>query len=242
MVGVSGTSSSTKSAGTSGVASFHTTEQSTQSQAATGNTFNLRAKALAVRQGFEQVQDQAGKQGRNNLDPAMLARIALEEELKKKGGGGGGARRYNPMLWVPYSFKILAQAIDQLRQAFHKALNQSFFGVPNFVSRAATNTLGTINKFFAPLTNPIMNGLAKGLNSLTRGLNNFMKNPIAAANKMLNNMAQVALVITSAIINGLKKVFFGKDEEKQDVDESIYEDDDKKGLLSRLLKFFTKTK
>ena len=30
--------------------------------------------------------------------------------------------------------------------------------------------------------------------------------------------------------------------EKQDIDESIYEEDADKGILSRLLKFFTRTK
>ena len=59
---------------------------------------------------------------------------------------------------------------------------------------------------------------------------------------MLMNAAQVAMVITSAIINGLKKVFFGKDEEKQEVDEALYEDEESKGVLSRLLNFFTRAK
>lgn len=241
MVGVSGTSSSTKSAGVS-QQHFITTEQSSQSGAATGNTFNLRAKALAVRQGFDQVQDQPKQQSRNNLDPAMLARIALEEELKKKGGGGGGSRPFNPMVWVPYSFKLLAKAIEQLRQAFNQALNQSLLAVPNFVARNITVSLNAVNKFFAPVTVPIANGLASAMNSMARGLNNFMKNPLAATNKLLLNAAQVGIVITSAIINGLKKVFFTKDEDKEEVDETIYDGDEKQGLLSRLLGFFTKTR
>jgi len=241
MVGVSGTSSSTKSAGLS-QQHFVTTEQSSQSGAATGNTFNLRAKALAVRQGFDQVQDQPKQQGRNNLDPAVLARIALEEELKKKGGGGGGTRPYNPMLWVPYSFKLLAKAIEEIRQAFEKAISQSLNALPNFVSRGIISTTNSVNKFFAPITTPIAIGLANILNTLSKGLNSFIKNPLEATNRMLMNAAQVALVITSAIINGLKKVFFGKDEEKLEVDEEIYESEEKQGLMSRLLGFFTKTR
>ena len=241
MVGVSGTSSSTKSAGLS-QQHFVTTEQSSQSGAATGNTFNLRAKALAVRQGFDQVQDQPKQQGRNNLDPAVLARIALEEELKKKGGGGGGTRPYNPMLWVPYSFKLLAKAIEEIRQAFEKAISQSLNALPNFVSRGIISTTNSVNKFFAPITTPIAIGLANILNTLSKGLNSFIKNPLEATNRMLMNAAQVALVITSAIINGLKKVFFGKDEDKLEVDEEIYESEEKQGLMSRLLGFFTKTR
>lgn len=241
MVGVSGTSSSTKSSGVAGQ-HFISPEQSSQSGAATGNTFNLRAKALAVRQGFDQVQDQPKQQGKNNLDPAVLARIALEEELKKKGGGGGGSRPFNPMVWIPYSFKLLAKAIEQLRQAFNQAMNQSLNAIPNFAVRTVANTLSSVNKLFSPVTTPIANGLASVINSFTRGLNSFMKNPLAATNKMLLNAAQVGIVITSAIINGLKKLFFTKDEDRQEIDETLYDSDDEQGLLSRLLKFFTKTK
>lgn len=240
MVGVSGTNSSSKSTGLSSAQHFVTPETS-ESGTATGNTFNLRAKALAVRQGYEQVQDQSSKK-ENKLDPAVLARIALEEELKKKGGGGGGSRSFNPMLWIPYSFKLLVKAIEELREAFNRALNQSLTAVPKFVSKSFINSINAVNRFFAPLLTPIVNSLARTFSSIAKGINDFIKNPIALTNKMLINAGQMAIVISSAIINGLKKVFFGKDEEKLEPDEKIYEEEESTGLLSRLLNFFTRTK
>jgi hypothetical protein len=236
-----GSSSSMRASGVLG--GFLTPEQSAQGQAATGNTFNLRAKALAVRQGYEEVQDGSsqGKQP-NNLDPAVLARIAVEEELKKRGGGGGGSRPFNPMLWVPYSFKLLAKAIEDLRQAFNRAIDQSFMAIPNTISVVATDTMSAVNRFMAPVLNPIVSGMAQGLSSMAKAIESFMKNPIAATNRMLNNSVQIAVAITSAIINGLKKVFFGKDEEKLELDETVYESEESSGLISRLLSFFSKNK
>lgn len=243
MAGVSGASSNSSVRASAALGVFTGSEQSAQGQAATGNTFNLRAKALAVRQGYEQVKDQPSQaKQQNNLDPAVLARIAMDEELKKRGGGGGGSRPFNPMMWVPYSFKLLAKAIEELRQAFNRAIDQSFMAVPNLLTSTTTNTLSALNKFMAPVLNPIVTGFAQGLSSIARSIESFIKNPIAATNRLVNNAVQVALTITSAIINGLKKVFFGKDEEKQELDETIYESEESSGLLSRLLKFFSKNK
>ena len=172
----------------------------------------------------------------SQIDPAVLARIALEEELKKKGGGGGGARSFNPMTWIPYSFKLLAKAIEQARAAVANAALQALAsltqGIRGNIAQVFQNVgraLQPVNKFFSLITV----GFAR---ATARAIGEFARNPIGASIRMANNAMQTGMAIFAAVVNGLKKVIYGKDENKLDPDEEIYKEE---GIFSKLINFFT---
>ena len=45
-----------------------------------------------------------------------------------------------------------------------------------------------------------------------KAMNQFTKNPIGFSIRMANNVAQTGLAIFAAVVNGLKKAIYGKDE------------------------------
>lgn len=191
--------------------------------------FNLNARFLARERGPLQP---APQQRNQQIDPALLLRIALEEELKKRGGGGGGFRSFNPLLFVPYSFKLLAQAIDRLRQAFNQALNNNFAlptPVTNAVQSVQNYIAGALNtRFVANLTTAVNQSFAQ--------IANAMRNPLATAQKIVMNVVQLANVIASAVAAGLKKVFTGKEEDRFDPDNKVFQEDE--GFLRRIWGMF----
>jgi hypothetical protein len=190
--------------------------------------FKLSARLLAQERGAGLVQQQQN----NQIDPALLARISLEEELKKRGGGGGGMRSFNPMVFVPYSFKLLAQAIDQLRAALMQALNQGL-AMPAPIQNTLQSVQSIIGRVF---NNPFVANLTTAINQSFAQLANAMRNPLATANKLATNVMQFANAIASAVASGLKKVFGGKEEDKLDPDNIHFKEDD--GFLKRVWGMF----
>ena len=190
-------------------------------------SYNLRAEANSQRQ--------ATVAQNNQLDPSVLARIALEEELKKKGGGGGGGgKSYNPLAWVPYSFTLMAKAIDQARQVVADAFLQALDTINQTIQGGLAQFGQNLTNLFRPITQPINTAFANIGQSLAKALSQFAKNPIAFAGRMANNAMQTGMAIFAAVVNGLKKIIYGKDEAKNDVDEEEYKEE---GVLSRLLSF-----
>ncbi len=184
------------------------------------------ARSISIRPEYEPPQDRkAPAQERSGqLDPASLARIALEEELKKRGGGGGGGPRYNPLTWVPYSFKLLGEAIEKMRQAFEAALNQGMGDAPSeFLSsvREAGEATGNLIRTVAV---PMTRGVASTMKLSSNFISSMFKDPLGTSAKMLRQVSFIGQVIASAIASGLKKVFYGKDEEKIDSEEDYEEE------------------
>lgn len=175
----------------------------------------------------------------NQFDPATLARIALEEELKKRGGGGGSAPSYNPNVWVGYSFTELAKAIEAARKELDRALSQSEqlgSTLINIVNDALQGSL----KQGSTLGNLLNNILVTIPKDLGLALRRSLENPIAMADRMVTNTMQSAMTILSAITSGLKKIFYGKNEELRDPDEELYDDET---LMTKLFKkFFSQMK
>jgi len=173
----------------------------------------------------------------NPFDPATLARIAIEEELKRKGGGGGGGgRSYNPNVWVPYSFKLMAEAIDAMRAAFAKALAQGLELPKVFTQEVAQAASNAVSNMTNPISNAFSNFMNAGQNQLQTILRDLQTNTLANANKLFSNSFHMGMTIFSAIANNLKKIFYTKNTEVEDPDEEIYTP--KQGALSRLLGFF----
>jgi hypothetical protein len=67
---------------------------------------------------------------------------------------------------------------------------------------------------------------------MAKGINNTL----AAADKAVANLINSGLAMMSAIANGIKKVFYGKDESIIDPDEKTFEEEG--GLLDGLVEFF----
>ena len=53
---------------------------------------------------------------------------------------------------------------------------------------------------------------------------------------MANNVAQTGMAMFAALVNGIKKAIYGKDEAINEADEEVYREE---GILSRLVSFFT---
>lgn len=230
MQGVSGSSSKGAKVGFSGNP-INFVDQS--GSTATNNTFSLRAKALVVREDGGQAS--GGQQQSKQVDPALLARIAIDEELKRRGGGGGGGMSFNPNMWVSYSYKAINEALQQLYDLVNKITAQSANQVTSAVNNMASQLLSATANFFAPVTQPVQSfftQLQKDLNWLARSFGN---NPLEASLKLASNIMQMANAIFSAVANGLKKIIYGKDEERVDTDELLYEDEET--VFSRTLGF-----
>jgi hypothetical protein len=220
--GVSGSSSKSSSSSAYGANQLFTVEQSGQSS--TNNNFTLRAKALVVREGFERpTQDQSPRQ----IDPAMLARIALEEELKRKSGGGGGggsAPSFNPNMWVSYSYKLMNKAMEQLYELFNKILDQSTQASSSAMSNMAAQAGAGIANVFSRLTSPFQNLFSTILRSNSNPAT-APKTPLEAALKLSSDFVQLANILFSSLINGLKKSIYGKDDDTKDLNNQKQEDD-----------------
>lgn len=193
-----------------------------------GKGFALRAEAASERT--------VTVRQNNQTDPSVLARIALEEELKKKGGGGGGGKRYNPMAWIPYSFKLLAKAIEQARTAVANAFLEAINSINQLIQGSVGQVGKNIGNLFKPLNNFVGNIVTNFAQSTAKAINQLSKNPIGFSIRMANNVAQTGLAIFAAVVNGLKKAIYGKDEAVNEADEEIYKEE---GLFSKLINFFT---
>ncbi len=191
-------------------------------------SYNLRAEANSQREVAVNQQ--------NQIDPSVLARIALEEELKKKGGGGGGGRSYNPINWIPYSFSLLAKAIEQARTEVANAFLQALATINQSIQAAINQFGANLGKALSPITNFTSNIVTGFAQNISRSIEAFSKNPIAFAGRMATNAMQTGIAIFAALVNGLKKVIYGKDESLAEADEENYK---KEGIFSKLLSFFT---
>jgi len=221
--GVSGSSSkSASSASAFGSNQLFTVEQS--GQASTNNNFTLRAKALVVREGFDRP---APEQAPRQIDPSMLARIALEDELKKKGGGGGGgsAPSFNPNMWISYSYKLMNDALQQLYALLNQILDQSTAQSSSALTNLANQVGSSVMSSFSALSSPLKN-IFQNTNNLQR--DNSARSPLADAMKKLADPVQFANILFSSLVNGLKKAIYGKDE---DTKTDAQEQDQRETLL-----------
>ncbi len=208
MQGVSGSSSkSASSASAFGSNQLFTVEQS--GQASTNNNFTLRAKALVVREGFDRP---APEQAPRQIDPSMLARIALEEELKKKGGGGGGgsAPSFNPNMWISYSYKLMNDALQQLYALLNQILDQSTAQSSSAVANLATQVGSSVMSSFSALTSPLKN-IFQNTNNQMR--DNAARSPLSDAMKKLADPVQFANILFSSLVSNLKKAIYGRDDD-----------------------------
>jgi len=194
------------------------------------NTAAAAATTLRGRVSYEQDSPVES----NRFDPSLLARIAAEEELKKRGGGGGGgsAPSFNPNVWVSYSFVEIAKAIEELRQAFNQALAAATEAPAGFVAQASESVTAAVKNFSSQFQLPNFNLATSLQNMMSKGINNTL----AAVDRAVANLINSGHTMMSAIANGLKKVFYGKDESIKDIDEEIYEKEG--GILDGLVEFF----
>lgn len=164
------------------------------------------------------------------IDPALLARISIEEELKRRGGGGGGGGRtesFNPNLFVSYSYKIIN---DALRELFE--LGKTVFNSGTAILEAPANLAANITKSI----NNAFSGVMTNIGNFGSNLMATILSPFNSAKNLATNFASLGTLIGSAIANGLKKIFYGKDEEKIETKE--YEED-KEGFFGGLINFMT---
>jgi hypothetical protein len=223
--GVSGSSSKSSSSSAYGTNQLFTVEQS--GQTSTNNNFTLRAKALVVREGFERApQDQSPRQ----VDPSMLARIALEEELKRRGGGGGGgsAPSFNPNMWVSYSYKLMNDALQQLYALINQILDQSTAQTTTATANLASQVGSSVMSSFSALTSPLKN-IFQNTNNQMR--DNIARSPLADVMKKLADPVQFANILFSSLIKGLKKSIYGKDDDTKTDTQNQNEKDDLATLL-----------
>jgi hypothetical protein len=182
----------------------------------------LKARVVADRVNFNA----------NQIDPALLARVSLEEELKRRGGGGGAAAKadFNPNFFVSYSYKIINDALRQLYEAANSALNSA----PNLnqTLSQATNTVLTV---FQGFTN-VFAGVMTNITSFSSTLMATLANPLSTARTLMSNIAHLGTLMASAIASNLKKILYGKDDSKLDPDDELYSNQD--GMFASLMNFF----
>ncbi len=200
--------------------------------------YSLAAKVAIVRD--DTFSPAPVKIANPQADLAALARAAIEDELRKKGGGGGGGsvKSYNPMLWVPYSFKLMTQSIDQTRALFA----QAFLQIVNFIPNTLANLNRSFNNFFANLgarlTSPITNLLGQMQRQTTNLLGVMLRTPLNLAIGLGSNVSHLANMIANALTQGLRKFILGKDDKDEDLNakkrNEIYDDEDALNFLDRL--------
>ncbi|MDD9898697.1 MAG: hypothetical protein OXU45_06835 [Candidatus Melainabacteria bacterium] len=183
--------------------------------------FNLSARVVAEQRPQQQVQNR-------QIDPAVLARIALEEELKRRGGGGGGFRNFNPLNFVPYSFKLMSAAMERMRQAFNQAMSQAF-NLPAPVANAVQQVQNYVTNLFNA---PILQNFNTAINQSFAQLAQALQNPGQTAARLATNIMQLASTMASAVAAGLKKVFGDKEEDRLDPDNQYFQEDE--GFLKRV--------
>lgn len=174
----------------------------------------------------------------NRIDPTILARASLEEELKRKGGGGGGGGAVfkSPTLFVLYSMRLINEALLQAYKALQQALAQSAARAVSPLTQAIANAQNALLKIIN--NNPVINfvsNFSNGVNKNLEQIANAFKNPQELANKILSSFTSLGNLIASAIANGLKKSYT-KDEEKLDPNEWVYESED--NLFTGMMSFF----
>lgn len=183
------------------------------------------------------VNVEASNAASNRIDPTILARVALDEELKRKGGGGGGGAVFkSPTLFVLYSMRLINDALRQAYQALQQALAQSAAKATSPLLQAITNTQNALLNFIN--NNPVTNFVTNFSNGVGRSLDqiaNAFKNPQQLANQISTNFSALGNLIASAIANGLKRTY-NKDEDRLDPNEEIYEDED--NLFAKGMNFF----
>ncbi len=212
---------------------------SAQAAAASSNqlpsnqVFSLSARVLAARDALPYAPS-APTHTSQQIDPALLARISLEEELKRQGGGGGGGPRFtSPTLFVLYSMRLINDAMREAYQALQKALDQGVLNATAPISNAISVAQELTGQL---LSNPVFVNLGIAINQSFEQIASALKDPAATAAKLANNFAQFGSVVASAIANGLKRLFYNKDEDRFDPDNAIYDEDT--GFLTRMLGLF----
>ncbi len=232
-LGATNTVNSAATAVSSGANASQTYTPPSSNQTPSNQVFSLSARILAAREPLP-ASNPSPQNINQQLDPALLARISLEEELKKQGGGGGGGPRFtSPTLFVLYSMKLINDAMREAYENLQKALDQ---GVLN-ATAPITNTIAAMQEAVSEfMANPVMANLGTAINQSFAQIADALKDPAATASKLANNVAQFGSVVASAIANGLKRLFYGKEEDRLDPDNELYQGEI--GLLDKALSFF----
>lgn len=169
----------------------------------------------------------------NQIDPALLARISLEEEMKRRGGGGGGGKveSFNPNLFVSYSYKIINDALRQIYEAANRAL------APNQAVNQAANQVVSFAAGVTQGLNNVLSGVMTNLGNFASGLMATLTNPLATARTLMTNMMHLGTLMGNAVANGLKRIFYGKDETNVDSDNAFYVNAD--NMFTNFMNIFT---
>lgn len=193
---------------------------STGASSSSAAAYSLAAKVSVAR---EDLGISPSPQNKNTppLDPFVLAKVAIEDEIRKrKGGGGGGGgflstESYNPTLWVPYSFKLMAQAMNESRAFF----NQSWQQVLNLIPNTLNNIANVVNRGIANLGRSLGLNLTNMLGQLQRQasalLESAIKAPMNLALSLGSNVSHLANTIANALSQGLRRLVYGKDEKDE---------------------------
>ncbi len=203
-----------------------------QTSAQPSAAYSLAARVAIARD--DTFSPAPAKQINPQIDLALLARAAIEDELRKKGGGGGGGggsiKSYNSTVWVPYSFKLMAQSIDQSRAFFAQIFQQ----IVNFIPNSLANLSNSVNRAFANLGGRLMSPIATVLSQMQKQANNLLeamiKTPLNLAVGLGSNVSHLANMIANALTQGLRKFILGKDDKDEDLQamkrNEIYYDED----------------
>lgn len=195
--------------------------------------FSLSARVLAARDPLPYSPSTPVNPGQQ-IDSAVLARIALEEELKRQGGGGGGSPRFtSPTLFVLYSMRLINDAMRQAYEALQKALDQGVLNASASVNNAVVTAQEIVGEFLA---SPLFINLGTAINQSLAQIKSAFSDPATMANKLMNSAVHLGSVVASAIASGLKRLFYGKDEDRLDPDNELYQSDT--NLLDKALSFF----
>lgn len=194
--------------------------------------FSLSARILAARDTLPYTPAPANTN--QQIDPAVLARVSLEEELKRRGGGGGGAPRFtSPTLFVLYSMRLINDAMREAYEALQKALDQGVLNAGAPINNALEVAQDLVGKFLAT---PTLVNLGTAINQSLAQIKSAFGDPATTASKLMNSAVHLGSVVASAIASGLKRLFYGKDEDRLDPDNELYQNE--AGLLDKALSFF----
>jgi len=157
------------------------------------------------------------------IDPQLLARIALEEELKKKGGGGGGAMFKSPSLFVLYSLSVIGAKMQEMYQAMNAALSSKAAEMQGTtVAQFVAQTMQYVQTLPGKAVNLIMNSPA----ILANALKAAAKSAAKLAQTLSNSFVNLATVAMSALMSKLLKVF----EKEKDIEVDELEEEENLGI------------
>lgn len=155
-------------------------------------------------------------------DPTALARAAVEDEIRRKrnlGGGGGVAsskQSYNPTLWVPYSFRLMARAMEENRMILNQLLQQIVNFIPNTLNRIVRQLDRAFANFIGGSTASVANLFAQVQKQSSNLLQAMIRSPLTVAIGLGASVSHIANSIANALTQGMKRLVYGKDEKDEE--------------------------